>query len=86
MKNFSAKYDKILEVLATITEKEQILRQNRQPALKDIELIAMNLTAEYMGIDIDCQLFLNISEYLFAKMERSVYNKRKRKLFFAMNL
>jgi hypothetical protein len=39
-----------------------------------------------MGIDIDCQLFLNILEYLFAKIERSVYNKRKRKLFFAMNL
>ena len=50
--NFSKNYDKILEVLATITEKEQFLRQNRKPKLKDIELFAMNLTAEYMGIDI----------------------------------
>jgi len=84
MNSFRANYDKILEVLATITEKEQFLRQNRKPKLKDIELIAMNLTAEYMGIDSECQLFRDIPEYLFAKIERSVYNKRKRKLFFAI--
>ncbi|PQB03277.1 IS982 family transposase [Polaribacter filamentus] len=84
MNNFRANYNKILEVLATITEKEQFLRQNRKPKLKDIELIAMNLTAEYMGIDSECQLFRDIPEYLFAKIERSVYNKRKRKLFFAI--
>jgi hypothetical protein len=54
MNNFIGNYDKILEVLATITEKEQFLRQNRKPKLKDIELIAMNLTAEYMVIGIDC--------------------------------
>ena len=82
MNNFIENYDKILEVLATITEKEQFLRQNRKP--KDIELIAMNLTAEYMGIDSECKLFRDIPEYLFAKIERSVYNKRKRKLFFAI--
>jgi hypothetical protein len=44
----------------------------------------MNLTAEYMGIDSECQFFRDIPEYLFAKIERSVYNKRKRKLFFAI--
>ena len=37
MNNFSENYDKILEVLATITEKEQFLRQNRKPKLKDYE-------------------------------------------------
>ena len=84
MNNFSKNYDKILEVLATITEKEQFLRQNRKPKLKDIELIAMNLTAEYMGIDSECKLFRDIPEYLFAKIERSVYNKRKVKLFFSI--
>ena len=70
--------------MATITEKEQFLRQNRTPKLKDIELIAMNLTAEYMGIDSECQLFRDIPAVLFSKIERSVYNKRKRKLFFAI--
>ena len=44
----------------------------------------MNVTAEYMGIDNDCQFFRDIPEYLFAKIERSVYNKRKVKLFFSI--
>lgn len=44
----------------------------------------MNLTAEYMSIDSECQLFREISIDLKNKIERSVYNRRKRKLFFAM--
>ena len=50
MNNFQANYNKILEVLRSITEKEQFLKQKRKPKLQDIELIAMNLTAEYMSI------------------------------------
>jgi len=84
MNNFKANYNKILEVLKSITEKEQFLKQKRKPKLKDIELIAMNLTAEYMSIDSECQLFREISIDLKSKIERSVYNRRKRKLFFAM--
>ena len=84
MNNFQANYDKILEVLTSITKKEQFLRQNRKPKLKDIELIAMNLTAEYMGIDSECQLFRDIPIVLKNKIERSVYNRRKRKLFAAI--
>jgi hypothetical protein len=44
MNNFKENYNKILEVLMTITEKEHFLKQKRKPKLKDIELIAMNLT------------------------------------------
>jgi len=84
MNNFEANYNKILEVLKSITEKEQFIKQKRKPKLKDIELIAMNLTAEYMSIDSECQLFREISIALKNKIERSVYNKRKRKLFFAI--
>jgi len=84
MNNFKSNYNKILEVLKSITEKEQFLKQKRKPKLKDIELIAMNLTAEYMSIDIECQLFREISVDLKNKIERSVYNRRKRKLFFAI--
>ena len=86
MNNFKANYNKILEVLSTITEKEQFLKQKRKPKLKDIELIAMNLTAEYMSIDSECQLFREISIDLKDKIERSVYNRRKRKLFFAIEI
>jgi len=42
----------------------------------------MNFTAEYMGIDSDCQLFRTIeSSFLEPLIERSVYNRRRRKLF-----
>lgn len=81
MSNFKANYNKILEVLQTITKIENFLNQKRKPKLKDIELMAMNLTAEYMGIDIECQLFRTIPFSLKSKIERSVYNRRKRKLF-----
>ena len=81
MDNFSANYNKILKVLQTITKIENFLNQKRKPKLKDIELMAMNLTAEYMSIDSECQLFRIIPFSLKSKIERSVYNRRKRKLF-----
>jgi hypothetical protein len=43
----------------------------------------MNLTSEYMNIDSECQLFRILPEVLGSKIERSVYNRRKRKLFTA---
>ena len=81
MSNFKANYNKILEGLQTITKIENFLNQKRKPKLKDIELMAMNLTAEYMSIDSECQLFRTIPFSLKSKIERSVYNRRKRKLF-----
>ena len=84
MNNFTANYNKILKVLKSITKKENFLTQIREPKLKDIELLAMNLTSEYMSIDSECQLFRIIPEVLSSKIERSVYNRRKRKLFTSM--
>ncbi len=81
MNDFRANYDKILEVLRVITKKESFLTQIRRPKLTDIELIAMNLTAEYLSIDSECQLFRIIPNSLKTKIDRSVYNRRKRKLF-----
>jgi hypothetical protein len=81
MNDFRANYDKILEVLRVITEKESFLTQIRKPKLTDIELIAMNLTAEYLSIDSECQLFRIIPNSLKTKIDRSVYNRRKRRLF-----
>lgn len=37
-----------------------------------------------MGIDSECQLFRDILSCLKVKIDRSVYNRRKRKLFFAI--
>ncbi|MDR2037358.1 MAG: IS982 family transposase [Bacteroidales bacterium] len=58
------------------------LNQIRKPKLSDIELIAIDLTSEYMSIDSEYQLFSTLQAGLFDKIEWSVYNRRKRKLFY----
>ena len=81
MNNFIQNYEFILENLSKF-EISFDFKQIRKPKLNNLELIAMNLTAEYMGINSECQLFRDISStYLSSKIERSVYNKRKRMLF-----
>ena len=38
----------------------------------------MNITAKFLSIDFEYQLFINLKEtYLFDKIERSFYDKRK---------
>ena len=55
--------------------------QIRQPKLSDIELAALIITAEYMSYNSELQLFRVIKgTELEGKIERSVYNKRRRKL------
>ncbi|KAA6327598.1 hypothetical protein EZS27_023432 [termite gut metagenome] len=57
-------------------------KQIRQPKLSDLELVALNLTAEYMSYNSELHIFRIIKEtYLDVKIERSIYNKRRRKLF-----
>jgi len=81
MNSFSGSYNKILEILHKIEKKDNFLNQIRKPKLSDKELIAMNLTAEYLSIDSEHDLFRKIPKELFMKIERSVYNRRKRRLF-----
>lgn len=81
MHNFQANYNKILEVLKSIEPKMDYLYQIRKPKLRDIELVAIDLTSEYMSIDSECQLFRVLPLDLASKIERSVYNRRRRKLF-----
>ena len=82
MNNFSANYEKILETLAQVSTKMNFLNQKRKPRLSDIELISIDLTAEYMSIDSEYQLFRVLPKSLSSKIERSVYNRRRRKLFY----
>ena len=81
MHNFQANYDKILQVINSLGTKNSFKHQIRKPRLSDKELIAMNLTSEYMSIDSECQLFRILPFDLLQKIERSVYNRRKRYLF-----
>ncbi|MDN6327415.1 MAG: IS982 family transposase [Alkalibacterium sp.] len=86
MHNFKTNYDKILEVLNEIEPKDNFIPQIRKPKMNDKKLIAIGLVAEYMSIDSECQLFRILPRTLSSCIERSVYNRRKRKLFKAMNL
>ena len=51
MNNFIRNYKKILETLQQVEGKMNFLNQKRKPKLSDIELIAVDLTSEYMSID-----------------------------------
>jgi len=82
MNNFIQNYEIILKNLSQLDIKCIVFKQIRKPKLSNLELIAMNFTAEYMGIDSECQLFRTIVGTKLAELiERSVYNRRKRNLF-----
>lgn len=82
MNNFSTNYGKILETLQQFESKMNFSNPIRKPKLSDIELIAIDLTSEYMSIDSEYPLFRALPVDLFSKIERSVYNRRKRTLFY----
>lgn len=81
MSNFTRNYEKILETLQQVEHKINFLGQHRKPKLSDIELIAIDLTSEFLGIDSERDLFRKLPFALFSRIERSVYNRRKRSLF-----
>ena len=61
--------------------KEQLLSyQRRKPKMSDLELISLTLTSEFMGIDSENDLFRKLPTSISMKIERSVYNRRKRDL------
>jgi len=82
MNNFIQNYEIILKHLQSLDISFDSFVQIRKPKLGNLELIAVNLTAEFMGIHSECQLFRDIKHTkLFSLIERSVYNRRKRALF-----
>lgn len=85
MNNLSANYERILEVLRKISNENLLSYQRRVPKLKDLELISLALTAEFMGIDSENHLFRQIPQRIKIKIERSVYNRRKRRLVDKIN-
>lgn len=85
MNNLNANYERILEVLREISKEQLLTYQRRQPKLSDLELISLSLTAEFMGIDSENDLFRKLPKNILAKIERSVYNRRRRKLANDLN-
>ncbi|WPC11025.1 IS982-like element ISRa1 family transposase [Riemerella anatipestifer] len=80
MSNLEQIYERILEVLGLFSENQLISYQRRTPKMSDLEVISLNITAEYLSIDSELQLFRKLPNSLINKIERSVYNKRKRRL------
>lgn len=85
MNNLYANYERILEVLRKISQDTLLEYQRRSPQLKDLEVVSLVLTAEFMGMDSENHLFRQLPDALSSRIERSVYNRRKRKLSFAIN-
>lgn len=87
MSNLIQNYEIILDTLQKTCSHIECFTQIRKPKLSNLELVALNLTAEYMSINSELQLFRDLKHtYLETKIERTVYNKRKRKLFSFLEL
>lgn len=85
MNNLDAIYDFILNELRKLSVTENFYFKPIKPKLSDLELLAINISAEYLSIDSEYQLFRFLSNSkLKGLIERSVYNRRKRKLFYHM--
>ncbi|MCP3680317.1 MAG: IS982 family transposase [Gammaproteobacteria bacterium] len=82
MNNLIENYKIILNHLKATCQDIESFHQIRKPKLGNLELVALNLTAEYMSINTELQLFRYLKGTCLEPMiERSVYNKRRKKLF-----
>ncbi|WP_262250012.1 IS982 family transposase [Parapedobacter soli] len=59
---------------------QQLAVQRKRPCMSDLEVISLSLTAEYLGVDSESDLFRKLPSCLACKIERTVYNRRKRRL------
>ena len=84
MSNIVKNYNKILEVINLLEmPQNQVIRAGRKNKMSDIEVVALSLTAEFMSIDSETYLFNQLENgQIINLIERSQYNKRRRKLFY----
>lgn len=64
MNNLERIYEKFLEVLEKFFEHQVLPVQRRTPKMSDLEVISLNLTAEYLSIDSELQLFRKLPNSL----------------------
>jgi hypothetical protein len=83
MANITKNYFRVLEVLNSLNiDFNDPLRAGRKAKMSDIEVVALSLTAEYMSIDSENDLFKQLTSSSIPNLiERSQFNKRRRKLF-----
>ena len=83
MTNIVRNYFKVLEVISSLNC-ELIFKSGvgRKEKMSDLEVVALSLTAEFMSIDSENSLFKQINQVDIPNLiERSQFNKRRRKLF-----
>jgi len=83
MSNIVKNYLRVLEVISSfdfdLDSKSSVGRKSK---MSDLEVIALSLTAEFMSIDSENSLFKQLtSNQIPHLIERSQFNKRRRKLF-----
>ncbi len=90
MHNIKINFDKILQTIKSLdlndfNENGNVKRVGPKPKLSDLEVISLNLTAEYMSIDSENLLFKKIischKDDFPMLIDRSQYNRRKKQLF-----
>jgi hypothetical protein len=83
MSNIVKNYFRVLEVISSLNcESEFKSAVGRKGKMSDLEVVALSLTAEFMSIDSENSLFKQINQKEIPNLiERSQFNKRRRKLF-----
>lgn len=82
MKYLIQKYDLILKTFREMAISDNFYFKPIKPKLYDLELITLNIIAESSGPDSEYQLFRELKfSSLEGLIERSIYNKSRRKLF-----
>lgn len=83
MSNIVKNYLRVLEVISSLNC-ELIYKSGvgRKQKMTDLEVVALSLTAEFMSIDSENSLFKQLNQAEIPNLiERSQFNKRRRKLF-----
>ena len=83
MTNIVKNYLRVLEVISSLNcELEYKSGVGRKTKMSDLEIVALSLTAEFMSIDSENSLFKLVDTSQIPNLiERSQFNKRRRKLF-----
>jgi hypothetical protein len=83
MSNIVKNYLRVLEVISSLNcELEYKSGVGRSFKMSDLEVVALSLTAEFMSIDSENSLFKLVNVIQIPNLiERSQFNKRRRKLF-----
>ena len=83
MSNIVKNYLRVLEVISSLNcDLELKSDVGRKQKMTDLEVVALSLTSEFISIDSENSLFKQISSDQISNLiERSQFNKRRRKLF-----